>query len=204
MEITHLLDQLLPSQQPVVAVVVDIMDHNILQDNLVDLVVVMVLHLKTLVPEMREETIQDVLQHQREIMEVLPHQITMELAAEAQHRQDKEMVTVSDQAVLDHLSLLPLPHLQLEPPDQAQADTLQVAVVDQVLNQALVALVEVVLAEQMLLEVMALPTLAVAVVVLKHLRQIFSLVVMVELVLLSFHIRYNTHPTSCYKLVFGI
>jgi hypothetical protein len=188
----------------VVVAVVDIMDHNILQDNLVDLVVVMVLHLKPLVLEMREETIQDVLQDQREMMEVILPQTTMELVAEVQRRQGKEMVAVSDQLALGLLSLPPLPHLQLEPPDQAQADTLQVAAADQVLNLAQADQVEVVLVDHMLLEVMALPTLAVAVVVLKHLREIFTLAVMVELVLLSFHIRYNTHPTSCYKLVFGI
>jgi hypothetical protein len=85
------LDHHLSSQEQAVAVVVDIMDLSIPLDNLVDLVVVMVLNHNNLVLEMREETIQDLLQLRRDLMEVILRQTATELVVAEQHKQGKAL-----------------------------------------------------------------------------------------------------------------
>ena len=86
------MDHHLSSQEQAAAVVVDIMDLSIPLDNLVDLVVVMVLNHNNLVLEMREETIQDLLQLRRDLMEVILGQTPTELVVAEQHKQGKALV----------------------------------------------------------------------------------------------------------------
>jgi hypothetical protein len=147
MVVIHPLDHLLPSQQPVAVVVVVIMDQTILQDNLVDLVVVMVLHLHLPVLEMREETIQDVVLLQKGLMVANQELIIMEPVVEEHRKQDKVLVVARDQVAQELLYQLMSLHPSPELLDLLLVDIFQVAAVVQDHLQALVDLVAVELGE---------------------------------------------------------